>query len=84
MNNDEVEIKVWIHRPPMYVNAYALEPDDPDSVYNQIIAQGKDPLDYGFPDPYEMFKDMSRLELCKALYKAKKDLETVEIHMAGC
>jgi hypothetical protein len=75
---DEVTIRQWIQKGGMLVNAEVLDIDDPDHIYNQIIAQGGIPEDFGYENPYaELFKDKSRGELINELVSLRKDLESM-------
>lgn len=76
---DSVTVKPWISKGGgMMVNAEALDIDDPDHVYNQILSQGKRPEDYGFKHPYaELYEDKSRGELINEIITLRKDLETM-------
>lgn len=76
---EEVTIRQWIPKGGgMMVNAETLDIDDPDHVYNQIIAQGGIPEDFGYEHPYaELFKDKSRGELIIELVSLRKDLEAM-------
>lgn len=73
---DEIEISPWIRRGGMLVNAYCLDADDPDHVYNQIVAQGKEPENYGIKHPYtEEFEGRNRSSLIVEIIKLRKELE---------
>lgn len=76
---DEVTIRQWISKGGgMMVNAEALDIDDPDHVYNQIIDQGGIPEEFGYEHPYtEEFKDKSRIELIIELVLLKKELNAI-------
>jgi hypothetical protein len=68
-------IQVWIHRSPMYVNAYALDSDDPDSAYQQIKMQGGVPEDYGIVNfLHAQFDDYSREELIAEILDLRKNI----------
>ena len=87
MQTSETEItyRVWVRRGGMLVNTNALDPDDPDHVYNQIKSQGVDPEDYGVFDPYEdEFKDWSVHDLKKEILSLRKELVSLYKHLAGC
>lgn len=73
----EVTIRQWIPKGGgMMVNAEALDIDDPDHVYNQIIAQGGIPEDFGYNHPYaELYEDKSRGELIRELVSMRKEIE---------
>lgn len=47
----EIEIRQWTKRGIMFVNTFTLPGDDPDHPYNQAIAQGVRPEDYGLKRP---------------------------------
>ncbi|AGR48127.1 hypothetical protein SmphiM12_495 [Sinorhizobium phage phiM12] len=73
---DEVKIQVWINTGEMLVNTYALDPDHPKHPYNQILAEGKRPEDYGIHHPYEEeFGDKSRAELIEEIVRLRIELE---------
>lgn len=79
----EVEIREWINKGGgIMVNAYALSPDDPDYVYNQILAQGQRPEDFGINHPYtEQFKEKTREELMSEIVELRKEI--VALHRAS-
>lgn len=73
---DDIVVRPWVHRGSMLVNAEALDIDDPDHIYNQILAQGVEPEDYGYKHPYtEEFGDMSRAQLIKEIVQLRKEIE---------
>lgn len=73
--NTEIEIRPWIKKGVMLVNAYALDISDPDHVYNQILAMDKRPEDYGIKHPYaEEFENRSREELIEEIIKLRDEL----------
>lgn len=71
--SDEIEIRPWINKGGgMMVNAEALDITDPDHVYNQILAQGKKPEDYGFNHPYaELYEDKTHGKRFKIINRGK-------------
>lgn len=72
----EIEIQVWIKEGMMLVNCYALNPNHPMSPYNQVLAMGKRPEDYGIKHPYAAeFEDKSREELIEQIVQLRIDLE---------
>lgn len=75
-----IEIRQWVRRgESMMVNTEALDPDDPDHIYNQILNQGARPEDYGYVHPYtEEFANYSRSELIAKITSLRK--EVVELH----
>lgn len=81
MSNKEevVEIREWIGKGAgIMVSAYALDPNDPDHVYNQIVAQGKNPEDFGIFHPYtEEYKDKSRSDLIFEILELKKEIKSM-------
>lgn len=76
---DEIEIRPWISKGGgMIVNAEALDITDPDHVYNQILAQGKKPEDYGFKHPYaDLYEDKTRGELIHEIVSMRKEIEAL-------
>jgi hypothetical protein len=72
---DEVSIKTWTKRGISMVNTFALDYDDPDHPYNQIVSQGKDPEEYGIEHPLdELFKNYSRSKLIERIVTLEKQL----------
>ncbi len=72
---DEIEIRPWVRRGSMLVNTSALEIDDEDHIYNQILALGKRPEDYGYEHPYAAeFGEKSHGELVQEILKLRKEL----------
>ena len=72
---DSVTINLWVKRGIMRVNAECLDFDDPDHVYNQIIAQGKRPEDYGYSHPQkEKYANKSREELIEEIISLRKEI----------
>lgn len=80
-----VSIKPWIKRGKMLLNTSALEPNDPDHVYNQILKQGKIPEEYGIDNPKivrnERFKNKTRNELIEMIFDLEKQLASAEQFM---
>lgn len=71
-----IEIRKWVHRGTMLVNAECLNHDDPDHPYNQAIAQGVRPEDYGLIHPLsERFAGLSRGQLIQKIIDAEKQIE---------
>lgn len=71
----DIQIKVWIKRGNMLVNTSSLDVDDPDHPYNQIVAQGGSPDDYGYENPkFDEFKGLTREQLIDQILKLRKDL----------
>lgn len=83
MNDDEVTIQQWIGvGGGRMINSDALSPDHPQHTYNQILAQGKRPEDYGIQHPYaEEFQSKTRNELIHEIVAMRKEL--VGLHRAG-
>lgn len=77
--NETITIRQWISKGGgIMVNAEALDIDDPDHLYNQIVAQGKRPEDYGFKHPYaELFDDKSRDQLIEEILALRKEIEAL-------
>ena len=60
----EISYKVWAKQGDMLVRSEALPYEHPDSVWQQLIAQGVNPEDYGFLHPLEeRFGKLSRSDL---------------------
>lgn len=75
---DSVSYVPWVKRGIMMVSTYALEIDDPDHVYNQIVAQGKDPEDFGVENPVlAEFKNWSREKLIKEVYDLRNEVRSL-------
>lgn len=83
MSDDEVIIREWISvGGGMMVHSDALPVDHPDHTYNQILAQGKRPEDYGIKHPYaEEFEGKTRNELIHEIVAMRKEI--VGIHKAS-
>lgn len=76
--SEEITVRPWVKRGSMMVNAEALSPSDPDHTYNQILAQGKRPEDYGIFHPYEVeFKGRSRNELIEEIVALREEVESL-------
>lgn len=79
--SDTVNIKVWTKRGNMYINTSALPYDDPDHEYNQIVAMGLIPEDFGIKHPLEHeFGNKSRGELIAEIMQLRKELLSYVIH----
>ena len=75
IKDDEVSIQAWVKRGSMLFNTECLEYDDPMHPYNQIVAQGKRPEDYGIRNPvHEEFKRKTRYELIDEILDMRKQL----------
>lgn len=74
-DTDSIEVRPWVKRGCMLVNTSALDIDDPDHVYNQIVAMGKEPEEYGINHPYtEEFEGRTRASLIAEIIQLRKDL----------
>ncbi len=51
MSVEEVSIKQWAHRGNMYISTDCLDGDDPMHPYNQLLAKGVVPEEYGVSKP---------------------------------
>ena len=70
----EAVVRVWVNRGLM-VNAYALDWDDPDHPYNQIVSQGLRPEDYGISHPLtEEFVAKTRDDLIREILELRKEI----------
>jgi hypothetical protein len=68
-----VSIKYFVKRGKVIVSTLALEPDDPDHPYNQVIAQGGTPEAFGVEHPRnEEFAGKSRGELIEEIMRLRK------------
>lgn len=80
-DTDGVEIKVWVKRGTMLVNTSALEITDPDHIYNQIKAQGKNPEDYDIKHPHEEeFEEKSRRDLISEILDLRREITGRALH----
>lgn len=76
--SEEITIQRWVKRGSLMVNAEALKYSDPDHIYNQVLAQGKRPEDYGIFHPYEAeFKGKSRNELIEEIVSLREEIESL-------
>lgn len=83
MSEETVDVRLWVRRGVMMVNAECLEHDDPDHIYNQILAQGKDPELFGYEHPLaEEFDRRSRSDLIKEIIDLRRTVEYLESHYA--
>lgn len=74
--SDSISIQAWVKRGGMLYNTGCLEYDDPMHPYNQIIAQGHRPEDYGVYNPvHEEFKGKTRHELIDEVLYLRKQVE---------
>lgn len=70
-----VTIRPWVRRGNMLVNADALEHDDPDHTFNQIVAQGRKPEDFGVSHPLDReFDGKSRGELIAEILRLRVEI----------
>lgn len=78
-----ITVRTWISKGGgMMVHAAALDIDDPDHIYNQILDQGKIPEDYGFEHPYaQEFGECSRGQLIHEIVSLRK--EVTALHRAS-
>ena len=75
----EVTIKKWVKRGIFLLNTEALDHDDPDHVYNQILQQGGKPELFGYRHPMaERFDTMSKDELIKLVLDLEHELKMVQ------
>jgi hypothetical protein len=77
MSLNEIEIKKWVTRGSMVINTEALNHDDPMHPYNQALAQGVDPADFGIEHPLNhRFKGKSRGDLINEIIELEKELSS--------
>lgn len=80
---NEISIRQWSKRGMMLINTSALEHDDPDHPYNQALAQGVRPEDYGLKHPLsERFEGKTRDELISMIVALEKEVEGYAKHLA--
>ena len=78
-NKESVQIKQWAHRGNMLVNTSALGYNDPEHPYNQIVAQGCRPEDFGIEHPMaNRFDGVSRGQLIEEILQLEAELESRE------
>lgn len=78
MSKTEIQIQKWIKHGSMLVNAECLELSHPMHPYNQALAQGVDPEDFGIEGPADEFKDWSRGKLIKEIIGLRKEILGLE------
>ena len=75
MSDDELTVREWVKRGNMRVRTDALQFDDPDHPYNQLLAQGVKPETYGYKHPLEEeFGDKSRGQLVEEIIKLRNEI----------
>jgi len=76
MMTDSVSIKTWHSSGDgLMVNTYALGYNHPMHPYNQVIAQGKRPEDYGIKNPLEEeFASKSRNQLIEEIIALRSEI----------
>jgi hypothetical protein len=73
--SDDVSIRVWTKRGNMLIKTDALDFDDPEHPYNQLLEQGVKPEDYGYKHPLEEeFGDKSRGELVAEIVRLRREI----------
>jgi hypothetical protein len=78
-SKQELHIVKWVQRGRMMVNTEALDYDDPMTPYNQAIAQGVKPEDFGLIHPLaERFAHLSRGQLIDQIVTLEKELTRKE------
>lgn len=75
----QIEIRQYAKRGSILLNTYALGPDDPEHVYNQVKALGLRPEDYGVLHPMtEYFAHRSRDELIEEIIDLRRSVLAYE------
>lgn len=65
----------WVTIGTMMYNRDCLSVDDPEQLYNYLIANGIQPENYGISHPHtEEFKDWSRAKLIGEVIKLRNEL----------
>jgi hypothetical protein len=76
---DQIEIRQWVKRGIFIVNVDALDIDDPDHPYNQCIAQGGIPEQFGLYHPeHERLEHMSREQLIQEVISLSQQVKQME------
>lgn len=74
----EITIRKWVKRGIMRVATDALDYDDPDHEYNQVLAQGVKPEDYGLVHPLDAeFGDKSRGQLIQEILELRNQIRSM-------
>ena len=77
----EITVQLWIKEGGMMVNTSAVDIEHPMHVYNQILAQGAIPEDYGYKHPLaEEFDAKSRGQLIQEIVKLRKEIDGYHRH----
>lgn len=66
----EIDIKLWVERGKMIYSTCALDWEDPDHPYNQVLAMGKVPEDYGIEHP--LIGGRSKKQLIDEIIRLRK------------
>ena len=78
MSQQTITIRPWVKKGGMLVNATALDIDDPDHIYNQIVDQGGIPEEHGYQNPLsEQYKDFTRGQLLREIHSLTKEIEAM-------
>lgn len=78
-----LEYDVWVKRGLMIVNRNALDIDDLDHLYNQIVAAGLEPEAFDIFHPVaEQYKDFTRAQLINQITSLTRDLHDLH-HASG-
>ncbi len=73
MSSKEISIRQWVKRGNMLLSTDALNYDDPDHPYNQAVALGVRPEDYGIVNPIAAeFDDKSRNQLIEEILELRE------------
>ena len=65
----------WVKKGIMLVNRSALDGDDPDHIYNVLVAEGFKPEEYGIRHPREVeFEKKTRSELIDEIIQLRSEL----------
>lgn len=84
----EIQIREWWNPGGgMMYNTYALDPDHDMHPYNQAIAQGVVPEEYGIENPYKeiantKYKEYTKERLVGEIIKLKKEISAMHAEMA--
>lgn len=83
LNKQSIKIREWVKRGIVFVNTSALDIDDPDHIYNQALAQGVEPEEFGIENPLaEEFKDWTVAQLQKEVIELRKEINSLHKFLA--
>jgi len=80
--SETASYQVWCRKGGMLVRADALPSDDPENPYQQLVAQGLNPSDYGIvrDDLEAIMKDRSRESLAAEILELREQITGYMFH----